>query len=109
MTNSQKDPTDPLDLERQVLGAMLLKPSSIQDIAQVIRPTDFTDAAHRHIWSAILAVDGRGSPVDPIALGDELKRSGHVDGLPGGEFYLLDIAAAADKERAFDDYPERAR
>ena len=54
--------------------------------------TSFSLPAHREIFDAMLALDKRQAPIDPISLGDELKTRGTLPRLEGGQAYLNSLA-----------------
>ncbi len=76
MTHLDKLPPQNLDAERGVLGSMLLDDSTIDEVAEVLRPEDFYRDVHQLVYSAIFAVRKRGGPVDSITVIEELERSG---------------------------------
>lgn len=89
---SGRQPPHNLDAERSVLGAVLLKPSSFDELAMSVKAEDFFLPAHREIFDAMMALDKRRQPIDVISLGDELKTRGALPRLEGGEGYLLSLA-----------------
>jgi replicative DNA helicase len=83
-----------LDAERSVLGAVFIKPSAFDVVATTLQVDDFFLPAHREIFDAMLALDGRRQPIDVIAVADELKTRGMLAHLEGGETYLLALLNA---------------
>jgi DnaB-like helicase N terminal domain/AAA domain len=81
--------TEPYDLaaEQSVLGGMLLSKDAIADVLEVIRPADHYRPAHQLVHEAILGLYHRGDPVDAVAVGAELARSGDLSKV-GGAPYL---------------------
>jgi len=89
-----RTPPHNLDAERSALGGVIIKPAAFDEMATVLTTDDFFLPAHREIFDAMVALDQRRAPLDPIALGDELKVRGSLPRLEGGEAYLLQIANA---------------
>src|SRR5687767_7930123 len=89
---SGRSPPHNLEAEKSALGGVLIKPSSLDEAATVLTADDFFLPAHREIFDAMMALDKRRSPIDVIALGDELKNRGALPRLEGGEAYLVTLA-----------------
>lgn len=85
-------PPQNLDAEESVLGAMMLSPGAIGAVSEIVDAADFYRASHGHIYRAILALYGRGEPVDAITVVDELDRAGKLDDA-GGQERVHEIAA----------------
>lgn len=84
---SARVPPQNLEAERAVLGAILLSPSSLDEVVELIDADDFYRAGHRHIFTAMRNLAERSEAIDVITLGAELLRLG-VDGEAGGSHYL---------------------
>jgi replicative DNA helicase len=87
------NPSQDIDAERSVLGAMLLSRSVIQEIAESVQGQDFYRPAHETIFDTILDLNGRGEPVDAVTVVAALLTDGKLD-RAGGPSYLHDLAAA---------------
>jgi replicative DNA helicase len=84
----ERQPPNDTTTEQAVLGAMMLSPQAIADVVEVLPSgTDFYRPAHQTIYEAILGMYGRGLPVDPIVLADELREQGDLIRV-GGSPYL---------------------
>ena len=81
-----------LEAERSALGGVLVKPSAFDEMATTITADDFLLPAHREIFSAMLELDRRRSPIDVVSLGDELKNRGSLARLENGQAYLIELA-----------------
>lgn len=87
-------PPHNLDAEESLLGALLLSRDAVGVAAELgVEPGDFYKPAHQHIYEAIKALSGIGQPVDPVTVGDELRRIGLLDEV-GGPALLLDLQNA---------------
>jgi len=76
-------PPHNLEAEQSVLGAMVVNPSSIPVIVDVITEHDFYRETHRLIFKSILTMFDRGDEVDVITLSAELDRQGILDRVGG--------------------------
>lgn len=86
-------PPHNLDAEKSSLGAVLIKPSAFDELATMLVAEDFFLPAHREIFDAMLVIQKRRQPIDPIALGDELQVRGSLPRLEGGEAYIMALAS----------------
>lgn len=83
-------PPQAIEIEAQVLGAMLLEREAIARVIELLDEDDFHADYHRKIFQAIIAMFDRSEPVDIITMAEELRRRGHLD-LVGGETYLAEL------------------
>jgi replicative DNA helicase len=91
------------EAEEAVLGAMLMDPAAVRQVAELLRPTDFFFLRHGAIYEAMLALDARGLPPDLIALADDLRARG-MEAETGGAPYLLQLANATPTSRNVEVY-----
>lgn len=94
-------PPQAVDVEKSVLGAMMLEREAIPKAIQVISADAFYSARHEKIYAAMLTLFERGDPVDLVTLTNELKRREQLDDVGGG-YYLseltTEVASAANVE-----------
>jgi hypothetical protein len=83
-------PPHSLEAERAVLGSILKDPTSMVDIGDMLQATDFYDARHRLIFSAMQGITHDGLPPDLAIVTDRLRQ---LDALEraGGWDALLDL------------------
>lgn len=84
-------PPQAVDIEAQVLGAMLLEREAISKVIEVLDEDAFHADYHKKIYQAIIAMFERSEPVDTITLAEELRRRGHLEVI-GGEPYLAELS-----------------
>ncbi len=93
-----KRPPQAIDIEEAVLGALMLEPSAITDVLDIISPDCFYKEINRKIFSAISSLASKHAPVDLFTISEELKSSGDLE-IVGGVSYLsqlsMKIGAAA--------------
>lgn len=75
------------DAEKAVLGAILVAPYHLDEVADVAAE-EFYLPAHQHIFGAMRTIAARGSVVDPVVLFDELKLRDQHRSLDGGATYF---------------------
>jgi replicative DNA helicase len=89
-------PPASIEAEQSVLGSILVRPSGLDDVVDLLHPDDFYRQAHGHIFRAMLDLYGRSEPVDIITVSFLLKERGQLDGV-GGHVFL----AALSEETGF--------
>lgn len=71
------------DSERAILGAVLLDNSLITQAIEHLRPEDFYSPLHRRIYAAMVGLFDASKKIDPILVGEELKKDGVIDSIGG--------------------------
>ena len=69
--------------ERVILGAILLDNALISEAVETLKPKDFYSPRHRSIFKAMLALFEQGERIDPILIGEELKKEGRLESMGG--------------------------
>lgn len=81
-----------IEVEKAVLGAMLLDGSSISRVVEVLGgESALYQTAHRKIYAAILALYERGEPADQVTITEELGSRGQLEDV-GGPAYIASLA-----------------
>jgi len=78
--------------EDSVLGAMLLSEAAIGTVAEILTADDFYKLGNGVVFRAILALYGKGEPVDAITLPDFLEQRGDLEAA-GGRTRIHELAA----------------
>ncbi|MFT7677292.1 MAG: replicative DNA helicase [Planctomycetota bacterium] len=79
--------------EKSVLGALLLAPGRLLDIAEFLKPDDFFAARHGKIYETIVQLSERGGGIDITTVAEHLKVSGDLAPM-GGSAYLAELATS---------------
>lgn len=80
------------DIERAVLGALMIDKDAFSMISEIIRPETFYEPRNQKIYQAIQNLNMSERPVDIMTVTEELKKEGTIDDI-GGPGYVLDISA----------------
>jgi replicative DNA helicase len=83
-------PSNP-EAEQSVLGAILVRPEVMDQVADLLEPEDFYREAHGRIYQAMLDLYRRGEPVDLVTVTALLKERGHLEGA-GGPVFLAGLS-----------------
>jgi replicative DNA helicase len=99
----KKTPPHSPEAEKTVLGAILVNNKSLNVVLSIISPEDFYRDAHRKIIERISYLVDRGSPVELLALSEELRREGSLDEI-GGAAYLASLMDGVPKNLNVEYY-----
>lgn len=88
-----RPPAHDLAAEQAVIGAVLISPAVMADLAALLAPTDFYRPAHGVLWEALCAIHADGTPTDPIAVAAYLAEVGDLAKV-GGAPYLHTLMQA---------------
>jgi replicative DNA helicase len=84
-------PPHSADAERACLGSVLIKPTALDEMAE-LTPGDFFVAPHADIFEAMRALSARVRTIDVVTVTDELTAAGLIGRLEGGLSFLLGLA-----------------
>src|SRR5687767_3711383 len=71
------------DSERVILGAILLDNTLISQAIELLGQDDFYSPLHRRVFKAMSNLFERGDKIEPILIGEELKKEGQLDAIGG--------------------------
>ena len=86
-------PPNNVAAEEALLGSLLIDPSAIAEVADLLRPADFYRERSALIYDAALALHGHREPVDFQTLVSTLEHHGQLQAV-GGAAYLADLVNA---------------
>ncbi len=88
-----KIPPQNIEAEQSVLGGILIEPEALSRILEILQEDDFYREGHRKIFSSMVALYQKGTPVDLITLTESLLTRQQLEGI-GGASYLTSLADA---------------
>ncbi|MCS3610562.1 replicative DNA helicase [Salinibacter ruber] len=98
---SGRVPPQAVDVEKSVLGAMLIEREAIPQAIEILPSDAFYESKHQSIYGCIQDLFERGNPVDLVTLTEELRRRDKLEEI-GGAYYLTElttqVASAANVE-----------
>lgn len=86
-------PPHSVDAERAILGALLIDPSAIDDVAVLVHPEHFYKPSHTVIYSTILDLWRADKPVDVVLLNEEMATRNVLEQV-GGTAALAELTEA---------------
>jgi replicative DNA helicase len=84
-------PPQSIDGEKAVLGSIMLRPSAIHEINDVVNAESFYVAKHSNIYNIMLELSSKGDPIDLLSVSHKLKEKGMLDSI-GGNSYLTELS-----------------
>ena len=85
-------PPQAVEVERHVIGALLLSDPDAQVAFERVKPEDFYLEPHQNLWEGLQALAVAGLPLDCLTLTEWLRKAGkHVKS--GGDAYLMEISS----------------
>lgn len=69
--------------ERVILGAILLDNSVIAQAVEHLKPEDFYSPLNRRVFAGMIALFEKQRQIDPIMIGEELRKEGSLDAIGG--------------------------
>ncbi len=72
-------PPQAVDVERAVLGAMLIEKEAVPKVIEILEPSSFYNPTHFKIFQAMVSLFEKGDPIDAVTLVEELRRRGQLN------------------------------
>jgi replicative DNA helicase len=91
MIDQQRLPPLSLEAESAVLGAILIDPDAIVEVADFLKADDFYRQSHRIIYQAMLDVYTSGRPTDIVLVSERIEADGNLDAA-GGRSYIAGLS-----------------
>lgn len=85
-----RTPPQNVAAEKALLGAIILKPDVMHDVAVTVYPESFYADKHRAIFDAIQKIFAKGDPVDLVSVVTKLKDMSQLDRV-GGAAYITEL------------------
>jgi replicative DNA helicase len=96
-------PPQNLEAEESVLGAMLLSPTAVGTVTEILAASDFYRESHAKVFRAALGLWSKGEPVDAITLANELEERGQLEEI-GGQARVAELAALVPSTSNVEHY-----
>lgn len=103
-----------MDIEKALLGIALSEPRDFDQLAKIVKPSDFYHPAHEKIWRAAVRTHEAGNPVNPMTVrgalvAEDPRRDidpvtlidlvGSAPVTAQGEWYATQVTEAAGRRR----------
>lgn len=100
-------PSSP-DTERAILGSILLDNSLIAQAVELLKPENFYVPSHRRIFMAMIALFERGSEINHVLIGEELRRDNSLESA-GGMLFLSNLPFGLPRVNSLVQYAKVVR
>ena len=80
-----------LDVEKLVLGALMIDKDAFSMVSEIIRPETFYEPRNQKVYKAIQTLNLEEHPVDISTVTEELKHEGTLEEV-GGPVYILELS-----------------
>src|SRR6056297_2310236 len=94
-------PTQAIEVEEAVLGAMLIEHEAATVALQMLSSDDFYKNAHRHIFDVLHDLYERDNPLDLLTVENELRDKGLLETC-GGSGYLSELTRSVSSAANID-------
>jgi replicative DNA helicase len=85
-----KVPPQNIEAEMSTLGSIMLHPDAISKVIDILKPEDFYNENHRHVYEAIQTLAEKSTPIDVLSVSSCLKEKKLLDKV-GGNTYLTQL------------------
>ncbi len=86
-----KLPPQAVDLEKAILGAMMIDKRGVDEVIDIIDKDAFYRPEHQEIYDAIFSLFKDGKPIDILTVIEALRLRGTLEQV-GGEYYLISLS-----------------
>jgi len=81
------------ELERAVLGALMIETDTYSRIGDVLKPESFYEARNQKVFQAIQTLAFNEDPIDILTVTEELRKMGELENI-GGPLYISQLAGS---------------
>ncbi|MFH1607445.1 MAG: replicative DNA helicase [Nanoarchaeota archaeon] len=96
-------PPQNIESERALLGSIMLRPETLAEIMDILRPEAFYVDKHKTIFEAMMHLYEKREPIDLLTLSSKLKESVDLDRI-GGMSYLTEIVNSVPSSSNAEHY-----
>lgn len=79
ISSSARIPPQAVDVEKAVLGAMLIEREAVPKVIEILDPECFYNPTHQKIFRAMISLFDKGDPIDAVTIIEELRRGGELN------------------------------
>lgn len=72
-----------VEAEKIILGNILIDNAAMQQATEMLRAEDFYSPLNRRVFAAMLNLHSALKPIDPMLIGEELKKEGSIESIGG--------------------------
>ncbi len=99
----ERIPPQNLEVEKSVLGAMLMDKDAVINVAGLLIPSYFYEVRHQLIYKSIIDLFEEGMPIDLVTVSDKLKNAKNLKKI-GGRAYLTELVGFVPTSAHAEEY-----
>lgn len=96
------------EAERAILGGILLDNGLISQAVELLRPEDLYVPSHRRVFMSMIALFERGAEINPILIGEELKKESALESV-GGISFITNLTYGLPHTTNIENYAKVVR
>jgi replicative DNA helicase len=101
-------PPQNVDAEKALLGSILIRHESINEVLDIINAESFYQDKHRLVYKAMLELYQKRTPIDLLTLSTRLDEMGELDPI-GGRTYLAELSTFVPSSANIRHYADIVR
>lgn len=87
-----KVPPQSIELEKAVLGALMLEKNAIIDVLDILTVDSFYKESHQVIFKSVIDLFSKSEPIDLLTVTQSLRKNGTLD-IAGGALYVTELTS----------------
>lgn len=93
-SNSYEQMPQAIELEKAVLGTLMIENNAYWSICDILHPNIFYDCCNKSIYTAMKRLGEQDSQIDPLLVQEQLKRMDELEKV-GGKQYIDELISKA--------------
>lgn len=98
-------PPQSLEAEKALLGSIMIRPEMMHEVMDILDERAFYSDRHKIIWSIMVELHSKGTPIDLLSLSSRLKDKEMLD-TAGGMSYLTELVQGVPSSTNAKHYAE---
>lgn len=98
-------PPQSLEAEKALLGSIMIRPEVMHDVTDIVGERSFYSDRHKLIWSVMLELHSKSTPIDLLSLSSRLKEKEVLE-QAGGMGYLTELVQGVPSSTNAKHYAE---
>lgn len=94
-----------IDAEKAIIGSIMIRPSGVYEISDVISPEMFYAEKHKIIYREMMGLSLKNEPIDLVTVSEQLSQKNLLDSV-GGRSYLSEMVATVPASTNIKYYAE---
>ncbi len=104
-TKDLRIPPQSLEAEKALLGSIMIRPEMMHEVMDVVDERAFYSDRHKVIWSVMVELHGKGTPIDLLSLSSRMKDKEILE-KAGGMNYLTELVHGVPSSTNAKHYAE---